>query len=120
MSHDPASPPSRRRRLLIPGLVVVTLAGLLVVAGFVVFGPDDTPTRQEVVAQRGSKVMPFDLNATQHHFETTATGAVETVTADSADVGPLLAAIPHDAVRACQAGLVADMDLVADVLYGRG
>lgn len=85
MSHDPASPPSRRRRLLIPGLVVVTLAGLLVVAGFVVFGPDDTPTRQEVVAQRGSKVMPFDLNATQHHFETTATGAVETVTADSAD-----------------------------------
>ena len=46
MSHDPASPPSRRRRLLIPGLVVVTLAGLLVVAGFVVFGPDDTPTRR--------------------------------------------------------------------------
>lgn len=42
------------------------------------------------------------------------------VTADSADVGPLLAAIPHDAVRACQAGLVADMDRVADVLYGRG
>jgi hypothetical protein len=85
MSPDPASPPSRRRRLLIPGLVVVALAGLLVVAGFMVFGPDDTPTRQEIVAQRGSQVMPFDLNATQHHFETTATGAVETVTANSPD-----------------------------------
>ena len=85
MSPDPASPLSRRRRLLIPGLVVAVLAGLLVVAGFMVFGPDDTPTRQEIVAQRGSKVMPFDLNATQHHFEATATGAVETVTADSPD-----------------------------------
>lgn len=41
------------------------------------------------------------------------------VTAESADVGPLLAAIPHDAIRTAQAGLVADMDLVADVLYGR-
>ena len=41
------------------------------------------------------------------------------VTAGSADVGPLLASIPHDAIRTAQAGLVADMDLVADVLYGR-
>ena len=37
----------------------------------------------------------------------------------SADVGPLLATIPHDEIRAAQAGLVADMDQVADVLYGR-
>jgi len=41
------------------------------------------------------------------------------VTADSADVEPLLATIPHDAIRNSQAGLIADMDLVADVLYGR-
>jgi alkylation response protein AidB-like acyl-CoA dehydrogenase len=39
---------------------------------------------------------------------------------ESADVAPLLATIPHDAIRAAQAGLVADMDRVADVLYGRG
>ena len=38
---------------------------------------------------------------------------------ESADVAPLLATIPHDAIRAAQAGLVADMNLVADVLYGR-
>lgn len=42
------------------------------------------------------------------------------VTAGSADVGPLLATIPHDAIRTAQAGMVADMDRVADVLYGRG
>jgi alkylation response protein AidB-like acyl-CoA dehydrogenase len=36
-----------------------------------------------------------------------------------ADVAPLLATIPHDAIRLAQAGLLADMDRVADVLYGR-
>ena len=38
---------------------------------------------------------------------------------ESVDVGPLLGAIPNDAIRAAQAGLVADMDRVADVLYDR-
>ena len=37
----------------------------------------------------------------------------------SADVAPLLATVPHDAIRAAQTGLIADMDHVADVLYGR-
>ncbi len=37
----------------------------------------------------------------------------------SADVAPLLATIPHDAIRTAQAGLVNDMDVVADVLYAR-
>jgi alkylation response protein AidB-like acyl-CoA dehydrogenase len=41
------------------------------------------------------------------------------VDADRGDIAALLAAIPHDAIRAGQAGLLADMDLVADVLYGR-
>jgi alkylation response protein AidB-like acyl-CoA dehydrogenase len=41
------------------------------------------------------------------------------VDADRADIAPLLAAVPHDAIRAAQAGLLADMDRVADVLYGR-
>jgi hypothetical protein len=30
-----------------------------------------------------------------------------------------LAGIPNDAIRAAQAGLLADMDRVADALYGR-
>jgi alkylation response protein AidB-like acyl-CoA dehydrogenase len=37
----------------------------------------------------------------------------------SADVAALLATIPHDAIRNAQAGLLADMTTVADVLYGR-
>jgi alkylation response protein AidB-like acyl-CoA dehydrogenase len=37
----------------------------------------------------------------------------------SADVAALLATIPHDAIRNAQAGLLADMNTVADVLYGR-
>jgi len=41
------------------------------------------------------------------------------IDAGSADVAPLLATIPHDAIRAAQAGLLADMDRVADALYGR-
>jgi alkylation response protein AidB-like acyl-CoA dehydrogenase len=41
------------------------------------------------------------------------------VDADSPNVTALLAAIPHDAIRAAQAGLLADMDRVADILYDR-
>jgi alkylation response protein AidB-like acyl-CoA dehydrogenase len=41
------------------------------------------------------------------------------VDAGSADVAALLASIPHDAIRDAQAGLLADMDRVADALYGR-
>jgi hypothetical protein len=43
-------------------------------------------------------------------------GAVDS---GSGDVAALLAAIPHDAVRQAQAGLIDDMDRVADVLYQR-
>jgi hypothetical protein len=38
--------------------------------------------RQAEVAQRGAEVMPFDLEATTHRFESTETGLVQTVTAD--------------------------------------
>ena len=41
------------------------------------------------------------------------------VDASHADIGPLLATIPHEGIRAAQAGLLADMDRVADVLYNR-
>ncbi len=39
--------------------------------------------------------------------------------ASSADVAPLLATVPDAAIRAAQTGLLADMDEVAAVLYGR-
>ena len=38
--------------------------------------------RQAEVADRSAEVMPFDLDATTHRFEPTATGLVETVVAD--------------------------------------
>lgn len=38
---------------------------------------------------------------------------------DATEVASLLATIPHDAVREAQAGLVDDMDTVADLLYAR-
>ena len=44
------------------------------------------------------------------------TGAVDEGTPE---VATLLAAIPHDALRQAQSGLLADMDVVADVLYHR-
>jgi alkylation response protein AidB-like acyl-CoA dehydrogenase len=43
-------------------------------------------------------------------------GAVD---AGAANLASLLASIPQDAIRAAQAGLLADMDRVADVLYDR-
>ena len=39
--------------------------------------------------------------------------------ADPGAAGQLLAGLPLDEVRAAQAGLLADMDAVADVLYDR-
>lgn len=41
------------------------------------------------------------------------------VDAGSPDVAALLGTIPHDAIRSAQAGLLADMDRVADILYER-
>jgi hypothetical protein len=43
------------------------------------FGGDD---RQDVVAERGAQVMPFDLDATTHHFVPNAQGGLQTVVAD--------------------------------------
>ena len=43
-------------------------------------------------------------------------GAID---AGSAAIAPLIATIPHDRIRAAQAGLLADMDRVADSLYAR-
>jgi hypothetical protein len=43
---------------------------------------DDLADRQAEVARRGAEVMPFDLEATTHRFESTETGLVQTVIAD--------------------------------------
>ena len=61
----------------------------------------------------------FAREAAQKTGEEGVRWVAGSVTAGSDDVGPLLDAIPHDAIRAAQAGLLADMDRVADVLYDR-
>lgn len=43
---------------------------------------DSLAQRQVEVADRGAEVMPFDLEATTHHFSNTDNGGVQVVTAD--------------------------------------
>jgi hypothetical protein len=70
--------PSRRR------LIALAAGSLLLVAagGWVTADSDRAFERQQLVAERGANVMPFDLDATTHIFEPTATGGVQTVVAD--------------------------------------
>jgi hypothetical protein len=65
-------------------LAVVTTVGLSVVLVVACGDTDDDQLadRQAAVAERGSDVMPFDLDATTHRFDPSATGLVETVVAD--------------------------------------
>ncbi len=62
----------------------------------------------------------FARQAAQAVAEGGARWVTGSVTTDSADVSGLVASIPFDVIRAAQAGLLADMDRVADVLYSRG
>ena len=48
-----------------------------------------TGTRQEEVAERGSEVMPFDLERTTHLFEKTAYGGMQQVLSDDGDTGQI-------------------------------
>lgn len=80
-ARDTETSGSRRHRLVIAAvvvaIVVVGLVGVLVsTAGH------DEPTREEVIAQRGERVMPFDLDATTHVFDPTTFGGVQRVVAD--------------------------------------
>jgi hypothetical protein len=71
--------PSRRRlaAAAVVAALVVVLVGVLVITS----GHDDS-TREEVVAERGERVMPFDLDATTHVFDPTSFGGVQQVVAD--------------------------------------
>jgi hypothetical protein len=78
----PESPrASRRRRSLMAGVAALAVVAALSVIGANSgwFGGVD---RQAVVAERGAHVMPFDLDATTHHFAPHAEGGLQTVVAD--------------------------------------
>jgi hypothetical protein len=70
---------ARRTRITI---LQVAGLGALVVTLVVVSAHDADVTRQEVIAHRGAAVMPFDLDATTHVFDSTSSGGVQTVVAD--------------------------------------
>lgn len=61
----------------------------------------------------------FSREAAQRVAEEGVRWVLGAVTSESADVSSVLAMVPHDAIRNAQAGLVGDMDRVADILYGR-
>jgi hypothetical protein len=71
--------PTRRRVRPLAAVVAAGVVGAgIVVGALFVQGPD----RQQIVAERGAVVMPFDLDATTHHFVPTVDGGVQTVVAD--------------------------------------
>ncbi len=63
------------------------LIATAVLAGSCGGGDDasDLAARQQLVAEAGAQVMPFDLDATTHIFTNTATGGIQDVTADNPD-----------------------------------
>jgi hypothetical protein len=68
------------------------------------FAQDTTGlSRQDEVARKGARVMPFDLARTTHHFDDTATGGMEAVTAndasDTKQVGLIRSHLAHEATR---------------------
>lgn len=59
--------------------------------------------RQDEVARKGAEVMPFDLALTTHYFDDSATGGVETVTAndlhDQRQVELIRSHLAHEATQ---------------------
>jgi hypothetical protein len=78
-----------KSRLLTAGITAACV-GAALGAALLISGPqqdsgEGRTGRQEVVAERGRTVMPFDLEQTTHHFAPTETGGVQDVVADQAD-----------------------------------
>jgi hypothetical protein len=70
--------------ILMISVTVLLVAGTGAVAFAVGRSMGNGRSRQDGVAARGAVVMPFDQNLTTHAFEQTATGGVETITANDA------------------------------------
>lgn len=79
----------RERRLLTAGITAASVGAALSVTfwigGTQQEGDKSQTDRQETVAERGRTVMPFDLEATTHHFTPTVTGGIQDVVADQPD-----------------------------------
>jgi hypothetical protein len=78
--NRPDRPRTRRALLLVAAAAAAAVSG-----GCADDSSTPTPTnssRQAEVAERGTSVMPFDLDRTTHRFSKTDTGGVQTVVAD--------------------------------------
>ncbi len=83
-------------KLALGAVVVASLAVLGTLAATGAFGSGRTvpqEARQERVAEKGARVMPFDLEATTHVYEKTGNGGVQKVVADDPDDAENVAAI---------------------------
>jgi hypothetical protein len=79
--RDPDRPRTRRHGMLAVGIALVAVATGCA-ARAEPAPPVASADRQAQVAERGQSVMPFDLDATTHHFTKTGSGGVQTVVAD--------------------------------------
>jgi hypothetical protein len=79
MRHGRRTAPRLGATALVPTLAL--LAAVLTAACV----QSDQADRQAEVAERGAGVMPFDLDATTHHFDDRGDGLVQTVVADDGD-----------------------------------
>jgi len=88
----PAAPslrrPHRRGLMIAAGCLVLT-AGIAV-GGLAVSSMQQASSRQQIVGDRGTDVMPFDQTATTHSFTDTTDGGYETVRAnDPGDIAQI-------------------------------
>jgi hypothetical protein len=64
----------------IPIIVTIVLAVIAMLGLLDSIGLCASPSRQEEVAAKGTKIMPFDLEQTMHHFQPLENGGLQTVT----------------------------------------
>ena len=87
---------TRRTVALVCGAVMVAalaVLGTLYATGAFAFQENRQEVRQQQVAEKGSEVMPFDLEATIHVYEKTEYGGVQKVVADDPEDAENVAAI---------------------------
>ncbi|MDE0393988.1 MAG: aspartate carbamoyltransferase [Gammaproteobacteria bacterium] len=73
------------RESMIPGRGAATVAALAVLGCAAPEPSADLAARRAAVAAAGSRVMPFDLDATVHVFEKTGFGGIQQVVAETGD-----------------------------------
>ncbi|MFF3444657.1 hypothetical protein [Streptosporangium sp. NPDC002721] len=83
--HDRADDARQGGRYQQAGQRAAQVSAVVSSAAYVLLDQDEqraTAARQADIAAKGSQVMPFDLERTTHRFTKSATGGLQTVTAD--------------------------------------